>query len=272
MNFNLTNTAVAVLSTTILAFSSGSAVASTSTPYPYDDSGKLRDLSTDRPDQTESPYTVDKGKVQIEWDWFNYTKTGGAVSINTLPVNLKFGVMDNFDIQFVFDNFSFNRVSVNSITTTNRSFGDLTVRGKVNVWGNDSGKTSFAVMPALKIPLNKGGHLEGSLMIPLAVSLPAGFGLGIMTQFDYLKNLDKDGYHLQWVNTATISRNIVGTLGAYIEGFSSMQQETGDFDAMFDAGLTLLVNKNVQLDLGGNFGLTKNVEDYKLFTGMSVRF
>ena len=39
-------------------------------PKPKD---ALRDLSTDRPDLTESPYTVDAGHVQWEIDLFNAT-------------------------------------------------------------------------------------------------------------------------------------------------------------------------------------------------------
>ena len=33
----------------------------------------LRELSPDRPDKTESPYTVDAGHFQIEMDFANYT-------------------------------------------------------------------------------------------------------------------------------------------------------------------------------------------------------
>jgi hypothetical protein len=33
----------------------------------------MRELSTDRPDRTESPYTADAGHFQLEMDFFNYT-------------------------------------------------------------------------------------------------------------------------------------------------------------------------------------------------------
>src|SRR2546421_5325321 len=33
----------------------------------------LRDLQTDRPDQTEGPYTIDAGHVQAELDLLNYS-------------------------------------------------------------------------------------------------------------------------------------------------------------------------------------------------------
>ena len=34
----------------------------------------MREMSTDRPDKTESPYTVDAGHFQIEWDLFNFER------------------------------------------------------------------------------------------------------------------------------------------------------------------------------------------------------
>ncbi len=38
----------------------------------------MRELSTDRPDKTESPYTVDAGRVQVELDLVTYTSDRGA--------------------------------------------------------------------------------------------------------------------------------------------------------------------------------------------------
>src|ERR1700690_1895783 len=38
------------------------------TPVKY-----MRELSPDRPDETESPYTVDAGHFQLEMDFANYT-------------------------------------------------------------------------------------------------------------------------------------------------------------------------------------------------------
>lgn len=37
----------------------------------------LRDLTTDRPDTTESPFTIDAGHVQIETNLFGYSRSRG---------------------------------------------------------------------------------------------------------------------------------------------------------------------------------------------------
>ncbi len=69
----------------LLAGPIGPALA-TEAPPPRDDkslytlpirrpTGLLRDLSTDRPDMTESPFTVDAGRVQVETNLFGYARS-----------------------------------------------------------------------------------------------------------------------------------------------------------------------------------------------------
>src|SRR4026209_2035948 len=69
----------------------------------------MREMSTDRPDKTESPYTVDAGHFQVEMDLFGYTRdhdtAAGADSrtetFSVGPVNLKGGLFNNVDLQIL---------------------------------------------------------------------------------------------------------------------------------------------------------------------------
>src|SRR5215218_10376638 len=65
----------------------------------------MRELSTDRPDTTESPYTVDAGHFQFELSLVDFTRDddGGVKSetLTALPANLKVGLLNNVDLQFV---------------------------------------------------------------------------------------------------------------------------------------------------------------------------
>ena len=71
----------------------------------------LRELSTDRPDQTESPYTVDAGRFQIEMDFVQHCShhdTSGGGSVRTknwsiAPLNLKLGLTKQVDLQLILD-------------------------------------------------------------------------------------------------------------------------------------------------------------------------
>ena len=267
------------------------ASAQTPAPAPADKSGYtlfhptpaalLRDLSTDRPDQTESPYTVDAGHWQIELDFVNATldrEAGVRTSaFNVAPVNLKLGLTNRTDIQFIFDGFSRERVRTGGVTATTRDWGDLTVRLKINLWGNDGGDTAFALMPFVKAPLRLGDAgndlVEGGLILPLALTLPAGFGLGLMTELDWFTDDTGRRRRAAWINTVTLNRDLTSRLGGYVELVSSVSNERGAPSvAQFDFGFTYAVTRDVQLDAGCNLGLTRSAPDFQPFLGLSVRY
>ena len=180
----------------------------------------MREMSTDRPDKTESPYTVDAGHFQLEMDFANYTgDRDGSLRTrtwNVAPFNLKAGLFNNVDLQLVFDSFIHERVEDRAARTTERKSGagDLGVRMKINLWGNDGGKTAFAVMPFVSLPTSAHGlgsdRVQGGVIFPLAVELPGGWGLGVMTEADLLR--DADGSHAEFVNTITFSHDLGGKL------------------------------------------------------------
>ena len=141
---------------------------------------QMRELSTDRPDQTESPYTVDAGHVQVEMDFVNFTydrhsSDGTRTEVwNVAPVNLKFGLLNNVDLQLVLDNYVEVRTrEAGGETRRDSGYGDITARLKINLWGNDGGTTALALMPYVKLPLDetgiRNGETEGGVIFPLAV-------------------------------------------------------------------------------------------------------
>ncbi|HTI98838.1 MAG TPA: transporter [Dongiaceae bacterium] len=247
----------------------------------------MRDMNTDRPDKTESPYTVDAGHYQIESDLFTYTHdrvttSGDNITVDSWSlgtVNFKVGLYSWADIQFVVD--PFNQVhisdSVKHTVTTHSGFGDLTVRFKANLWGNDGGTTAFGVMPFVKIPSNQdglGNHaVEGGFILPLAVSLPGGWDLGAMTELDLNQNSDNNGYHADFVNSITVGHEIIGRLSGYVEFFSDVSTERDtEWVGTFDVGLNYKLTDNIQLDAGVNLGITDAADDVDPFLGVSVRF
>lgn len=243
----------------------------------------MRDMSTDRPDQTESAYTVDAGHFQVEMSFIDYTHDK-ADSIrteqwNSAPINLKLGLFNNVDIQVVLDNYISQRTADDSDGTVinNEGFGDVTTRLKINMWGNDEGKTALALMPFIKAPTNSGGvgnnSVEGGIIIPFEIELPAGWGMGMMTEFDIIRNGNDNGHHVEYVNSITASHDIVGDLGGYVEFFTRVSEEdTENWQGMIDVGLTYALSKELVLDLGCNFGVTESADDFNPFTGISVRF
>ena len=247
----------------------------------------MREMSTDRPDKTESPYTVDAGHFQIEMDVLNYAYDRyngepGNVSIESVsiaPMNLKVGLWNRADFQLVLETYNHVRVHNNAAGTVDQSrgFGDIIPRFKFNLWGNDGGTTALAVMPYVKLPTNQddlgNNSVEGGVIVPLAVSLPAGWGMGLMTQLDFLRDEASDGYHPSFVNSITFSHDIVGNLGGYVEFFSEVSTEDeDDWVGTIDVGFTYSLTDDIQLDAGINIGVTQSADDVNPFLGISWRF
>ncbi len=245
----------------------------------------MRDLSTDRPDATESPYTVDAGHFQIELSFIDFSRDRRNKehqineSLALAPLLVKVGLLNNVDLQIGLDPYTHYRTKDRAAGTTETAhgFGDTVVRLKSNLWGNDGGDTAFAVMPYVKFPTADGGlgngKIEGGIILPFAVELPEDFSLGLMAQFDFNRSADNVRYVVDFVHTVTLSHDLAGDLGGYIEyaGFANLNHDE-DYRVYFDAGLTYGLTRDIQLDAGLRVGLTRAADDLGLFAGISLRF
>jgi hypothetical protein len=247
----------------------------------------MREMSTDRPDLTESPFTVDAGHFQVEVDVLNYAydrhnserEQTRVETVNIGTINLKAGLCNRVDLQLVLEPYTSIRIHNRATDTVekHRGFGDTTARIKANVWGNDGGATAMALMPFVKFPSNQddigNNAVEGGLIVPFAVELPRGFGMGLMTELDIIEDSDGSGYHPEFINTITFSRAIASDLSGYIEFFSLVSEEDGAlWIGSVDCGFTYGLTKDIQLDAGINIGVTRSADDFNPFVGMSWRF
>lgn len=237
----------------------------------------LRDLSPDRPDATESPRTVDAGRVQLEMSFMEFGREDSGTRTDTyvyVPFNLKIGLLHNADLQLLFDPY----VRVQDRATPDASgIGDLTLRFKANLWGNDSGDTALGIMPFVKLPTGdrdvSNGNVEPGVIIAFAAALPAEFNLGLMAEFDAVRNAEDTGFDLEFVHTATVGRNVIGPLGAFVEYIGVASSDSGsDYAASFSGGFTFELSEDAVLDAGVVFGLTDAAEDLRLFSGITIRF
>ncbi len=244
----------------------------------------MREMSTDRPDKTESPYTVDAGHYQIETSLVDYTydhrnaegSDQRADNFSIFPMNLKAGLFNNVDFQFIVDPYIKEHSQGDGEEETKTGFGDIQNRIKINLWGNDGGSTALAVMPFVKFPTNTDGlgnkAIEGGIIVPLAVALPAEWSMGLMTEFDFSRNEEKD-YYTDFINTVTFGHQIIGNLNGYVEFFSSFNNEDDSpWIGTIDMGLTYAVSPDIQLDGGVNVGVTRSADDFNPFLGCSIRY
>ena len=242
----------------------------------------MRELSPDRPDKTESPYTVDAGHFQLEMDYANYTQDDSdgvnTRAWNVAPFNLKLGLFNNVDWQFVYDNYlHVHTVDQSGHATTQSGFGDFTTRLKINLWGNDGGRTALALLPFVKFPTSTdhlgNNSVEGGVILPLAVKLPGGWDMGLETAASDMRNEESPGHHAEFIQSITFDHALVGRLSGYGEFFSDISTTGGPgWVATVDFGLEYALGENVQLDCGCNVGVSRAADDLNPFAGITVRF
>jgi hypothetical protein len=237
---------------------------------------QMRELATDRPDTTESPQTVDAGHFQLEMDlaMLALDREGELrrTEFALATMNLKAGLSSWMDLQLVLEPYHRSELEnpeVDRKPSVDEGYGATTVRLKMNLWGNDGGSTAFALMPLVSID---GDVVDFGLILPFGGQLPFDFGYGLMLEGDVVE-IDGDGTRgFELLATATVGRDIVGPLGAYVEVAGTYAAYEGDQSTLaLDAGLTLGVLPDLQFDLGARIGVAGPIDDIQMFAGVAVR-
>lgn len=228
----------------------------------------LRDLAADRPDATESPITVDKGHWQIETSVVDYTKDYQFQAWTWGETNLKYGLTDNMDLQFIFAPYT----EENSAGDLTDGFGDVAFRLKYNLWGNDGGKTALALFPYVKVPTGaelSNDKWEGGLIVPFSYEINDKWGFGCQLEWEYAYDDEGDDYDSSLLHTAVVGYSINDKWGVYGEYLGIFGHQ---YQAHASGGLTYAVTDLFQLDIGAVAGLNDAATDFNTFTGFTVKF
>jgi hypothetical protein len=245
----------------------------------------LRKFAPDRPTKGFSVRTVDAGHFEIETDLVNYTysKYLGVTTRNyqALDPTFKLGVTNWMDVEVQFNGLQYTQMfDGGSVPNFQNSagFGDVFLRTKINLLGNDSGPVGFALIPYVKLPsstpLISNGAVEGGLIAPLALR-PADFIVTLMTEVDDLKSATSNNRYANFVNLVSVSHGVPGTEGvnAMVELFSSVGTDPGTAPIYtLDFGMNFRLSQHIILDVGLNLGLNSAAPKAQVYTGLSARF
>lgn len=236
----------------------------------------LRDLEADRPDATESPVTVDAGHFQVEssflaWgrdrsdgvrsEWWSFAET-----------NLKYGLNECMDLQLVVQPWVIEREKDGG-TTEIDGVGDVELRLKWNLWGNDGGETALALMPYVKIPVGgevSNDHWEGGLIVPLAWRVADNWSVAFQVEGAAVYDEDDGGTDFEFSHTAVVGIDLSERAGCYLEYLGVAGED--DYEAYASGGVTWALSDFKQLDLGAVAGINDAAEDLTVFSGITVKF
>jgi hypothetical protein len=251
-------------------------------PTPDDE---LRKFTPDRPTKGYSVRTIDAGHFELESDIVSYTysKYLGITtrSLQALDPTFKMGVTNWLDFEIQFNGLQSSR-SFNSESGSNLAqgagFGDVVLRTKMNLFGNDDGPAGLAVIPYVKLPSSvpviSNGAVEGGLIVPFALRLPQDYLVTLMTEADALQDSAGRRY-ANFVNLVGVTHPLPGFEGAnaMVELYSSVgTSRVTPPIYTFDLGMNFPLDKHMLLDVGLNLGLNKAAPKVQIYTGISVRY
>ncbi len=245
----------------------------------------LRDFAADRPAKSYGPTTIDAGRVQLETELYNYTfqKTDGIRTTTHIGPNptARIGLANNVELQLNIAPFVHQRVDDTIAGTSSHASGssDFFARAKINVWGNEGGRTQLAIIPWIKAgtaPESLGGNraTEAGFIVPFVINLENSVALTFNSEWDRLKNQVDSNYHSQFVQTAGISGPIAKDVTLTAELWAQINADPVKTvrQYSFDTALAWSPRKDLQLDIGANFGLNKETPSVQLYTGITRRF
>ena len=223
-------------------------------------------IQTDRPDQTETPYTVPKKRFQVETG-FLYEHTDGETKTYSIPsVLFKYGLTNTLELGIV--------TELAAVKTANESITGLnpvTLRFKKNLITEKGLIPMTSLIGYLGLPSFASAGLKATYLAP-AIRLTMQHTLSDKLSLGYNLAAEWDGETTApaFVYTLTTGYAITPRVGSYAElyGFSPYKSKA---DHRFDCGLNYLLRQNILFDISGGIGLTENAPDYFMALGLSFR-
>jgi hypothetical protein len=241
----------------------------------------MQEMITDRPDRTEGPFTVDAGHLQLETDLVALTRAheqNGEIKQQLIMNNVqaRLGLLSDLDIEAEVTSFEQDSVIHGDPSDRKRGVGDLNFRVKYNFFGNREGDYALGAIPFLTVPTASGGigdgAAEGGFILPFNWKVPHGFEIAMMLQWSRMKNESDDALHSEFVSSLAVAHELLRKLEGYVEIYNQVTKEKGQGpETTFDAGLVYGINRDLQLDLGCNFGLSQAAAAINPFLGLSYR-
>lgn len=241
---------------------------------------EMRAMHTDRPDVTETPFTVDAGHLQFELDLLNFRQHPGRTQRQERDIYLinglaKVGLTDriDFEVEFSVYQWHFSRLEVGERPIIDRrGMGDLGLRAKINLIGNDTEDFGLALMPAITLPM-RNSATENSIVpggaIIWAKALPADFEIGGQLESYVLidrTTTERLGEH--WF-TFEVGKDFGERWGTFVEyvGIFSLASTA---ISTCNAGVIRMINENFHIDCAFHYGLTEAAHS-SVYIGFSLR-
>lgn len=240
-------------------------------------------MTTDRPDQSDSPFVVPRGRFQIEGGGFygQRDQAGEELTVQAFPsALLRFGVTDSFELRLGVPGIAIETTDSSSGQTRNEGLADATLGLKLKIAEQSGAVPHTAFVGTLLIPagddeftsdrVDPGFRFAFSNSVSQTVSLTYNVGMFWLTERNRTNALDTRSF-FDWSVTAGVSAGPKLAAFGELFGLTGISTSTGAINSA-GAGVTYLVAPRVQVDGRVTLGLSSAALDWSASVGVSYRF
>lgn len=235
---------------------------------------EIEPLITDRPDQTESPNAMPKGFLQVETGAYYESFKDNNIKTEDFTFNttlVRYGLLDNLELRLGWDFVEGKtKVNGNALANVSSGFNPLLLGVKTSIAKENGYFPEIGLLGHIYLPFSASTDYKPKTT---GVDFRFAFAHTISENSSLSYNLGaawgNDSPEAAYVYTMAFGQNITDNLGAYAELYGDIP-ENSKANHFWDAGLTYLINNNLQLDATVGSSITKG-QDILLSAGVCFR-
>lgn len=243
-----------------------------------------RDYCPARPDLGRPPCTIAPGRVSVETGFADWTleknpdgRTDTVLIGDTL---VRVGLTDTIEAQVGWTPYGHVRTrdTASGMVENAGRAGDVTLGMKANLQNPDGKGFSAALRPFVTVPVGRApvgaGDWGAGLAAPVSYELDETFKLQLSPEIDAAVDQDGHGRHFAASGTIGLGIELTKALTATVETqvLRDDDPEEKTTQALGAMSLAWMVNKALQLDIGGVAGLNRAAPDAEVYVGIARQF
>ncbi len=231
-------------------------------------------LVTDRPDFTESAFTVDPGRFQVELG-YTYLDQGEVTTHAFGELLARVGILRRLEARVGLNSFAVS----NSPDRSVQGLEDVSIGVKAGLYEPPAGESGLLPVTALIIgvtvptgsdAIDAADGVQPGAILALAWTLTSRLSLGGNLGWRY-GSVPGDRYH-ELRSSASLGLGIADRLGGFVEWYGIYPESPGGpVRHVIDSGLAYLISSDVQIDARIGVDLASS-SDTDWFTGIGLAF
>jgi hypothetical protein len=232
---------------------------------------QVQEITTDRPDQSNTPVLVPKGALQIETGIMTEKDNSGERNCINYSYNnslLKFGVNENFEARLAFGYMGVKQLS--DKTSVQTGLGPVAVGVKIKLSDQHNLWPQAALITNVTLKTGAEDFKPPFTCTDVTLALSQPIGRKVSLTLNSGIKWTGDTPEAIWLYALSAGYNITNKLGIFVESYGFFP-EAHNADHRIDSGITYKILSRLQFDASGGIGLSKNSPKLFISTGLSIR-